>query len=709
MEFLNNWKGKIFGSNPKGEIPEGDTKEEDLAELVVQEGEGDIKDAAYWKDKKGNSKKVEKEDEKENPMDSAFWEQNPMGKKRESKETKETKESKLSGTEYLFTRKVKKEKTQEIVTEEVKIVFAKGENSGDVGGKMIIEGKEEEITEIRRTSKSRIYITEKGTYEISNEKYAETKISSAEKANKSKEESLTKSKGYLSKILEKSTTRDKKIALLIAAGLVGLTIAIPVGGVAAGWFEMGLAQATIGHGILYGAAADFFGIAAVAGAAGGGYVLRKLMEDARELVNGGEKKPKPEPITPDKTPDGKVVPDKTPDKTPDEKVVPGVENVEERIEGIKKRIGEIEKTLAGAENIKKTKELYEKSIKDLEEGAEKIQKGINELGDDAKEIKKSMEQSLLEINKNIENLKKQVKAFDTYLSSDIVKKLQKELEDLKKEEKELVNKQPKDKEQKKEPEGEENEDDEMFERYDGTGADYEEEEEEKKIKDVLKKESVAEENEDDEMFERDDGLGINYGYEEDEKSKDAPKKESQPVQKPEKSLDNSKKQQDRPVKKKVKPVEKVEPKKIEIKEEEKDETKRLEEFFKKNFGLDRKYSLVREYDEEFRKAGTKKKIDGKKSNDFKDLTGFGWSDSFNVDDYILRDAKNKIQYIFEERIKSGGKDLNEKGVKNIMSLNDEEKQKFIEDFGVQIEETKTPQEAIDLFSSFNSKVVRSKE
>jgi len=694
MSFFN----KIFGVNPKGEIPEGDTKEEDLAELVVQEDEGDIKDAAYWKENKSNSKKVEKGDEKENPMDSAFWEKNPMGKKRESKESKETKSS---DAEYLFTRKVKKEKTQETITEEVKIVFAKGENSGDVGGKMIVGGKEEEITEIRRTSKSRIYITEKGTYEISNEKYAETKISFIEKTNKSKEESLTKSKGYLSKILEKST-KNKKIALLIAAGLVGLTIAIPVGGVAAGWFGMGLAQATIGHGILYGAAADFFGIAAVAGAAGGGYVLRKLMEDARELVDGGGKKPKPEPITPDKTPDEKVVPDKTPDEG---SVVPEIENVDKRMEEIKKRIEEIEKILAGAENIKKTKELYEKSIKDLEEGAEKIQKGINELGDDAKEIKKSMEENLLEINKNIDSLKKQIKAFDTYLSSDSIKKLQKELEDLKKEEKELINKQPKDKEQKKEFEGEGNEDDEMFRRYDGSGADYEEVEE--RIKDVAEKKSIAEENEDDEMFERHDEPNVDQKKE--EKNENTSKKESQPSkkEKAEKPLSVSKKQQDRPIKKKTKPVEKVEPKKIEI-QEEKDDIKKLDEFFKKNFKSDPNYSLVREYDKEFREAKNKKEnISGEKLDKFSTYTGYKWTEGFKIDEYILENIKGKLFYIFENRIKNGG-DRFVGGIKNFTSLNNEEKEKYLKDFEDQVYEKKTPQEAIDLFNDFNMKVINKK-
>jgi hypothetical protein len=445
----------------------------------------------------------------ENWQKTAAWEQNPMGNKKPDEvisEKENKSETKTDGLSVSLTRK--KEEGKGSATEEVKAVFVNGKNARDVGGEILIDGKAEEIIEVRKTKGLSIFITKNGTYEISNEKIVESKIKSAEDTNKEKEEGLSKEKRYSLDGL-KGLFKGKK-RFLIAAAILGLAVAVPAVGVMAGFYGMGLAQAFGFSGILYGDAALVGTMASYATGVAGGYGFCKLMSEARKAVTGEKKS------------EGSAEPENSnqskPKSTNQESVEPIIpENINKRLEEIKKRKEQLTAILNGAEKIEKEKESLEKSLKDLQKGADSIQEGINNLGESQKEAKKHLEDHLALIKKDIEEIKKQIQALDIYLSGEgNVDKIKKEIKDITEEENNIQksgNKPLNKGTLKVETSEQEDESEELFDRYDGTGQiDGEDSTGETSVEpEIIKKETISSDSEKIEYAFKSFGSGAKEG------------------------------------------------------------------------------------------------------------------------------------------------------------------------------------------------------
>ena len=208
-------------------------------------------------------------------------------------------------------------------------------------------------------------------------------LTNAEKSTDAKVAELSKEKGYFASKLE-SLAKNKKLPLLLAAGLVGLTIALPVGGVVAGCYGMGLAQALIGHGILYGAGAEFYGAASVAaGTLGATWAMPKIIKELlgkKEATPEAVKTATPEPvkpvvpeavkpITPEVAPVSEPVKPATPEaaKPVAPEVVPASQpiNPEGKAEDIDKKIEALEARLAKFEKAIETIEAGLNNLKDI--------------------------------------------------------------------------------------------------------------------------------------------------------------------------------------------------------------------------------------------------------------------------------------------------------------------------------------------------------
>lgn len=244
-------------------------------------------------------------------------------------------------------------------------------------------------------------------------------LTNAEKSTDAKVAELPKEKGYFASKLE-SISKNKKLPLLLAAGLVGLTIALPVGGVVAGCYGMGLAQALIGHGILYGAGAEFYGAASVAaGTLGATWAMPKII---KELLGKKETTPEavkpvvPEPVkvvTPEVAPIPEPVKVVTPEavKPATPEVVPASQpiNPEGNKEDIDKKIEALEARLAKFEKAIETIEAGLKNLKDIAGNdraeLEKLKEGRGGSKKNTEEVEPSTDESSAEPAK--EEVKKQ--------------------------------------------------------------------------------------------------------------------------------------------------------------------------------------------------------------------------------------------------------------------------------------------------------------
>ncbi len=235
----------------------------------------------------------------------------------------------------------------------------------------------------------------------------EKKLSLEEKKNEDERNKLSPEKSYLGKKLESLST-NKKVKIAIAAGLVGLTIAIPVGGVIAGCYGMGLAQAVLGHGFIYGAAAEtIHGAASVAlGTLGATWALPKILKEWRDAGKSNSATLEPlasesRPLTPAEM-QGVLRESPKPVGTETPKTVESQEKtMEEIMKEMEARLASLEEKVAKLEvgDVKEKK--GQTDIEDADSSfarygdIERYKGYIEGLGDEAfmEEIKKSSEQT----------------------------------------------------------------------------------------------------------------------------------------------------------------------------------------------------------------------------------------------------------------------------------------------------------------------------